>query len=1303
MLFLCAAGVHAQSVEVQPPELQRIPVAGVGEGRYWQQLVVTLDQDDAPSDSALSIQLPTAFKVLDLNGDGRVDDEVRVVYAAAGEETPAFRVSAEVTTDEFVVLGSSAPAAAGGRVYIQFPVVVNAIPEVPTVGYGPITFADERELDLETGPALRYLLEEDLLILGSVPMVDLAPSLAAGTDTSTSLGGTYFPDAPEVLVLDLPDLVFDGGVSTSSFLLGQGNGDDSDDVGYRFYISTNEHLEHISPEVAQEVRQADESVYVEREGRGRAVQLLTRDLPEGRYFVYVTADVVGALVLGRSRALQVRHAPQIDEVGLINGPAQLDSGLLQDSEGKVLGQGPHRVELGFSAVDHDDVPVVQLFYSQVPDLGALDMVLGEGGVSGLGRATAITAPGGVQQREGNVSWDVLEPLLVPAGSYYIYAVASDLGNHTLRRSTEAIEVRHSPYLRLDPLDDAGPAAVETGGVRPQRYLTFTWGRSGSDGDQDLDDDARIDLYYSTTPVQTATTQGFAIPGGAEALLADLGRSTRAIVTGLREDPDQRLDNQYTWDLWSLAAPGQAVPAAGQVYYVYGVIADGNSKRLAQMNGGRPNDASSRLTFSHAPSLRTLQPLAETLVRPGRAGRVSWEDMDLDHNARIRVLLSPSDLGAVSDYAAVYSGAALVANSADGQPPAAVSGVFDLAEDSPANHYDLSTANFPIADGLYYLYLAAEDDGSFGAGSRAWRAPGQVRVDNSGEAPVEVFRVLPQIFSLSTGQRQAFELRVDAGGVLADLVLATLQVHGDAVQVVDQDESTEGIQPFALAEDFVPAQLIANQLQASEAGDNNLLLSLAYFDPVGGIEGLDGRGALARFTLESLQQEGPALVELVADGGAGRVSRLDQDGRPVLSPPDGVLAEGAVVAARSVLRGQLALEGREAAGVRVNCSLRPWGQYAPLEDEVFSAANDVDPETNGIQLDLGAGGIFELLQVPPGRYDLHFHRDGYLASWAPGLEPVPVQALEGVRPATPGADSLMLGGDVAGYLELDGSSRPDNEVTLADWDFAAAYYGAEPTPGSEAERADITGDGRVDIRDLSLIGANFLGRGPRPVYKAAGAGGVRLTLNLADPAVGAGQETALTVEGVELEAAGAAQLEVVLPAGHWEWVQWPTPGKGSLAAYRPDGDRLLVGVSRLGREAGLGPVLLSGRLRALRENPAAPALAGVLLLDQRHQVLPAGGAGVVPKQYGLLQNYPNPFNPQTTIEFGLPARGAVRLEVFDALGQRVGVLLDGTLAEGRHTVQWDGRDQLGRPLGSGIYFYRLYSGGSERVRRMVLLR
>ena len=503
-------------------------------------------------------------------------------------------------------------------------------------------------------------------------------------------------------------------------------------------------------------------------------------------------------------------------------------------------------------------------------------------------------------------------------------------------------------------------------------------------------------------------------------------------------------------------------------------------------------------------------------------------------------------------------------------------------------------------------------------------------------------------------------------------------------------------------DFSPAQLIGNQ--ATPQADGSVLLSLAYFDPIGAVAGLDGRHSMVRLELEALNKEGLAQVEIVEDGGNGRVSHLEQKGQPVLSPPGAVLAFGTVVSGRALVRGQLLLEGRQQQSAEVSFSLRPWGQYTPLQDSVFAAANDADSTQQGVQVILQGDGSFELKQVPAGRLDLYAHLDGYLDAWAPGLELYPGQLIEGVRPHSPGSENLMSGGDVAGYLELDGASRPDNEVTLADWDFAAAYFGVDLSAGGEGRRADITGDGQVDIRDLSLVGANFLGRGPQPVYKTSPAvGPAQLELTLDPPVTEAGQEVELRVEGSGLEAAQAAQLAVILPAGQWEWVQLPIPAEGMLVAYHRGPERTEVALSHRGPQSGFGRILVEGRLRALQANPQAPALGEVLLLDAAHQELPLAGQGVLPGAEVLLQNYPNPFNPETTIEFTLPARDSARLEIFDALGQRVAILWDGPLAAGSHRLQWDGRDERGRLLGSGVYFYRLHSGELSRVRRMVLLR
>lgn len=103
----------------------------------------------------------------------------------------------------------------------------------------------------------------------------------------------------------------------------------------------------------------------------------------------------------------------------------------------------------------------------------------------------------------------------------------------------------------------------------------------------------------------------------------------------------------------------------------------------------------------------------------------------------------------------------------------------------------------------------------------------------------------------------------------------------------------------------------------------------------------------------------------------------------------------------------------------------------------------------------------------------------------------------------------------------------------------------------------------------------------------------------------------------------------------------------------------------------------------------------------------------PDLFSLSQNYPNPFNPNTTICCTIPSASTtlcgeglnVRLDIYDLLGQRVRTLADGTLEPGRHAVTWDGKDESGRCVASGVYLCRLSAdpGGFEHTRRMVLLR
>jgi predicted small secreted protein len=100
---------------------------------------------------------------------------------------------------------------------------------------------------------------------------------------------------------------------------------------------------------------------------------------------------------------------------------------------------------------------------------------------------------------------------------------------------------------------------------------------------------------------------------------------------------------------------------------------------------------------------------------------------------------------------------------------------------------------------------------------------------------------------------------------------------------------------------------------------------------------------------------------------------------------------------------------------------------------------------------------------------------------------------------------------------------------------------------------------------------------------------------------------------------------------------------------------------------------------------------------------AKSTSTLPQQFDLAQNYPNPFNPTTTITYALPKDVSVRLEIFNLLGQRIKVLTEGYQTAGFKTVVWDGNDQSGKAVSSGIYIYRLKAGDFTKTRKMMLMK
>jgi hypothetical protein len=160
-------------------------------------------------------------------------------------------------------------------------------------------------------------------------------------------------------------------------------------------------------------------------------------------------------------------------------------------------------------------------------------------------------------------------------------------------------------------------------------------------------------------------------------------------------------------------------------------------------------------------------------------------------------------------------------------------------------------------------------------------------------------------------------------------------------------------------------------------------------------------------------------------------------------------------------------------------------------------------------------------------------------------------------------------------------------------------------------------------------------------------------------------------------------------------------------YRKEGDEWVY----VGGQTADGGVERSGESLAgrRRQTVSAPILQGGVYRAMVARDLADGTGpgrrveGGISEVYELEQNYPNPFNPATSIRFSIPEAGVVRLKVYDVAGRVVRTLVDGATGAGRALVTWDGMDETGRRVASGVYFYRLEAPGATLTRKMMLLK
>ena len=165
---------------------------------------------------------------------------------------------------------------------------------------------------------------------------------------------------------------------------------------------------------------------------------------------------------------------------------------------------------------------------------------------------------------------------------------------------------------------------------------------------------------------------------------------------------------------------------------------------------------------------------------------------------------------------------------------------------------------------------------------------------------------------------------------------------------------------------------------------------------------------------------------------------------------------------------------------------------------------------------------------------------------------------------------------------------------------------------------------------------------------------------------------------------------------------------SLFRQDEDGDRSGRAVTTLGLpvEAGrFDEVSLGIYWLSLEVGPAGDlTYVGAVTSFEIRPMITGVELAAEPPAFALHPNYPNPFNSRTLLSFSLPEdQPSVELAVYDLLGQKLAVLVRGARGSGIHSVEWDGRDDAGRPLASGSYLYRLQAGPYQGVGKLLLLR
>ncbi|MDA0744973.1 MAG: T9SS type A sorting domain-containing protein [bacterium] len=368
--------------------------------------------------------------------------------------------------------------------------------------------------------------------------------------------------------------------------------------------------------------------------------------------------------------------------------------------------------------------------------------------------------------------------------------------------------------------------------------------------------------------------------------------------------------------------------------------------------------------------------------------------------------------------------------------------------------------------------------------------------------------------------------------------------------------------------------------------------------------------------------------------------------------------------------------------------------------------------------LGAGSTsFVDTNLPQGATSLIYRVNGFdLDNVTAGLN-IPVTLTTGrVKYAT--SDGLPV------YLVREGGSlEQDFEDFVA---FAQSYDKVAGEVGFNFQ-ADTNDDGVIDFSDFVRFAQSYGRVAVAPAGKrviAPSLPGVNdnteMSLNLGSERVLVGQTISVNVSLANTQSLEAFGFVLNYDADKFEFVSAvpaendllkSTGGETPLFSNWPEAGQVTIANAIINGTAvsGNGDVvtLTFKVLREFEDNARFEIAQGVVF-DPNQLSNPAVTLGALsvestPTEFALNQNFPNPFNPETTIKYQLAESAPVQLRIYNIVGQVVRTLVSEQQAAGRYQIRWNGTDDRGMAVSSGIYFYQVSAGKFQDVKRLMLLK